>query len=104
MERGQSVSASSAPAVGASVGSRSAGLGTGAGGARTWHARQLSTPGSGMGIPEMLARGLLERGESLGINKTVMNAVSEIKVSNAPYSKTHSVLNMSIRGRCVFYW
>ena len=33
-----------------------------------------------MGIPEMIARGLLERGESLGINKTVMNAVSELKV------------------------
>ncbi|KAI0086643.1 hypothetical protein BDY19DRAFT_959591 [Irpex rosettiformis] len=32
-----------------------------------------------MGIPEMIARGLLERGESLGINKTVMNAVSEFK-------------------------
>ena len=34
-----------------------------------------------MAIPEMIARGLLERGESLGINKTVMNAVSELKVS-----------------------
>ena len=34
-----------------------------------------------MGLPEMIARGLLERGESLGINKTVMNAVSELKVS-----------------------
>lgn len=41
------------------------------------HARQVSTP---MGLPEMIARGLLERGESLGINKTVMNAVSELKV------------------------
>ncbi|KAH9948093.1 RabGAP/TBC [Amylocystis lapponica] len=40
------------------------------------HMRQQSTP---MGLPEMLARGLLERGESLGINKTVMNAVSELK-------------------------
>ncbi|KAI0956776.1 hypothetical protein AcW1_005375 [Taiwanofungus camphoratus] len=40
------------------------------------HARQQSTP---MGLPEMFARGLLERGESLGINKTVMNAVSELK-------------------------
>ena len=33
-----------------------------------------------MAFPEMIARGLLERGESLGINKTVMNAVSELKV------------------------
>lgn len=34
-----------------------------------------------MGLPEMLARGLLERGESLGINKTLMSAVSELRVS-----------------------
>ncbi|GBE80030.1 RabGAP/TBC protein [Sparassis crispa] len=40
------------------------------------HGRQQSTP---LGLSEMLARGLLERGESLGINKTVMNAVSELK-------------------------
>ncbi|KAH7923851.1 RabGAP/TBC [Leucogyrophana mollusca] len=32
-----------------------------------------------MGLPELIARGLLDRGESLGINKTVMNAVSELK-------------------------
>ncbi|KAL5528993.1 hypothetical protein ACEPAG_4967 [Sanghuangporus baumii] len=31
-----------------------------------------------LGFPE-LARGLLEKGESLGINKTVMNAVSELR-------------------------
>jgi TBC1 domain family protein 5 len=31
-------------------------------------------------FPELIARGLLDRGESLGINKTVMNAVSELKV------------------------
>ena len=43
------------------------------------HNRQTSSP---MGIPETFARGLLERGESLGINKTVMNAVSELKVSS----------------------
>ncbi|KAF8559870.1 hypothetical protein OG21DRAFT_498632 [Imleria badia] len=30
-------------------------------------------------FPELIARGLLDRGESLGINKTVMNAVSELK-------------------------
>ncbi|KAI0747622.1 RabGAP/TBC [Daedaleopsis nitida] len=40
------------------------------------HTRQVSSP---MGIPETFARGLLERGESLGINKTVMNAMSELK-------------------------
>jgi TBC1 domain family protein 5 len=34
-----------------------------------------------MGLPELIARGLLDRGESLGINKTVMNAVSELRVS-----------------------
>lgn len=36
---------------------------------------------SSIGLPEMIARGLLERGESLGINKTLMSAVSELKVS-----------------------
>lgn len=33
-----------------------------------------------LGFPELIARGLLDRGESLGINKTVMSAVSELKV------------------------
>lgn len=33
-----------------------------------------------IGLPELIARGLMERGESLGINKTVMNAVSELRV------------------------
>ncbi|OSC96605.1 hypothetical protein PYCCODRAFT_1440937 [Trametes coccinea BRFM310] len=47
-----------------------------AGGSKAAHNRQPSTP---MGLPESLARGILERGESLGINKTVMNAVSEFK-------------------------
>ncbi len=46
-------------------------------GSNKTHIRQGSTP---MGLPEMIARGLLERSESLGINKTVMNAVSELKV------------------------
>ncbi|TFK42631.1 rab-GTPase-TBC domain-containing protein [Crucibulum laeve] len=41
------------------------------------HARQPSSPQ--MGLPEMIARGLLERGESLGINKTLMSAVSELR-------------------------
>ncbi|KIK16392.1 hypothetical protein PISMIDRAFT_686378 [Pisolithus microcarpus 441] len=34
---------------------------------------------SQLSFPELLARGLLDRGESLGINRTVMNAVSELK-------------------------
>ena len=44
------------------------------------HAQQSSQ----IGLPEMLARGLLEKGESLGINKTVMSAVSEFRVSLVP--------------------
>ena len=34
-----------------------------------------------LGLPELIAKGLLETGESLGINKTVMSAVSELRVS-----------------------
>lgn len=49
-------------------------------GVHRMHLRQGSNP---MAIPEMLARGLLEKGESLGINKTVMNAVSELKVGDS---------------------
>lgn len=44
------------------------------------HNRLSSSPSSSMGLPEMIARGLMERGESLGINKTLMSAVSELKV------------------------
>ena len=33
-----------------------------------------------LSFPELFTRGLLDRGESLGINRTVMNAVSELKV------------------------
>lgn len=36
---------------------------------------------SAMYYPELIARGLLERGESLGLNKTVMSAVSELRVT-----------------------
>lgn len=43
------------------------------------HSRQTSTPA--VGISEMFTRGLVERGESLGINKTLMHAVTEIRVS-----------------------
>ncbi|KAL1746339.1 hypothetical protein HDZ31DRAFT_81248 [Schizophyllum fasciatum] len=41
------------------------------------HARQASAS-SQFGIPEMLAKGLMERGEGLGINN-IMSAVSELK-------------------------
>jgi TBC1 domain family protein 5 len=37
-----------------------------------------------MGLPESIARGLLDRGESMGINKTFLNAVSELRVSFPP--------------------
>ena len=43
------------------------------------HSRQASSPA--IGISDMLTRGLVERGESLGINKTILNAVTEIRVS-----------------------
>jgi TBC1 domain family member 5 len=45
------------------------------------HLRQASSPQ--LGLPEMLSKGLLERGESLGINKTVLSAVAELKVSQS---------------------
>jgi TBC1 domain family member 5 len=32
-----------------------------------------------LGLPEMIAKGLMDRGESLGINKTLLSAVSELK-------------------------
>lgn len=41
------------------------------------HMRQ--SPSFQIGLPELIARGLMDRGESLGINKTVMNAVSELR-------------------------
>ncbi|PFH54401.1 hypothetical protein AMATHDRAFT_78639 [Amanita thiersii Skay4041] len=41
----------------------------------------IRQPPSPLHLPELIARGLLERGESLGINKTVMSAVSELKVT-----------------------
>ena len=44
-----------------------------------------------LGLPELIARGLLERGESLGINKTVMNAVSELRV-RVPWSTYSRIL------------
>jgi TBC1 domain family protein 5 len=50
------------------------------------HSRQVSSPA--IGISDMLTRGLVERGENLGINKTLLSAVTEIRVS--------MVLNISI--------
>ena len=47
------------------------------GSVRTAHGRNVST--QGMYLPE-IARGLLDRGESLGINKTFMDAVSGLRV------------------------
>lgn len=61
-------------------------------GASRGHARQMSSP---MGLPEMIARNLMERGESLGINKTVMNAVSELKVGFS-YTSHYPYLNRDI--------
>ena len=43
------------------------------------HSRQVSSPA--INISDMLTRGLVERGESLGINKTLLSAVTEIRVS-----------------------
>lgn len=50
------------------------------GGISRSHSRQASAPP--VGISELITRGLVERGESFqGINKTLMNAVTEIRVS-----------------------
>jgi len=45
-------------------------------GSRPSLARQSSHQ---MGLPESIARGLLDRGESMGINKTLLSAVSELR-------------------------
>lgn len=58
------------------------------------HSRQTSSP---MGLPESLARGLFERGESLGINKTVMNAVSELKVRHICFLSVPSSGALTLR-------
>jgi TBC1 domain family protein 5 len=44
---------------------------------RPMHVRYGSS--NTLGLPD-IAKNILDRGESLGINRTVMNAVSEIKV------------------------
>jgi TBC1 domain family member 5 len=43
--------------------------------------RASLSPTHQMGLPESIARGLLDRGESMGINKTFFSAVSELRVS-----------------------
>ena len=48
------------------------------------HSRQVSSHVHN--ISDMLTRGLVERGESLGINKTLLNAVTEIRVSILAYT------------------
>ena len=41
----------------------------------------VTPPKREMGLPEMIARGIIDRGETLGINKTLSNTISEIRVS-----------------------
>jgi TBC1 domain family member 5 len=48
------------------------------GGVRSEESRRPQQQGP-VGLPEMILKGLTERGESLNINKSLMNAVSEIK-------------------------
>ncbi|TDL27618.1 RabGAP/TBC [Rickenella mellea] len=68
------------------------------------HRKDGSTPSSQqpqMGLPELFARGLLERGESLGINRTVMNAVSELRknlpdLSNNPLIRSPNASSSSL--------
>ncbi|TFK76497.1 RabGAP/TBC [Pluteus cervinus] len=61
------------------------------------HTRQQTA--SQIGLPEMITRGLLERGESLGINKTFMTAVSEIRRNipdiSASFARPSSATSMS---------
>ncbi|KZT28678.1 RabGAP/TBC [Neolentinus lepideus HHB14362 ss-1] len=52
------------------------GLGAETSAPRAGHSRNLSSQQLGL---DMLAKGLLDRGEALGLNKTFMNAVTEIK-------------------------
>ena len=48
------------------------------------------------GLPEMWTRNLLERGESLGINKTVMNAVAELRVSSSFTGEEYSLVQANV--------
>jgi TBC1 domain family protein 5 len=62
-------------------------------GIKAGHSRQGSSVQ--LGLPELIARNLLDRGESLGINKTVMSAVSELRVCRSSGS-THFVPSLHI--------
>ncbi|KDQ59571.1 hypothetical protein JAAARDRAFT_205600 [Jaapia argillacea MUCL 33604] len=46
-------------------------------GSKPGHSRQISN--NQFALPEMIARGIMDRGEALGINKTLMTAVTELK-------------------------
>lgn len=48
-----------------------------------------------MGLPESIARNLLDRGESLGINKTFLSAVSELRVRYFIVARPNVPLNNS---------
>ena len=48
-----------------------------------------------MGLPESIARNLLDRGESLGINKTFLSAVSELRVRYFIVARLNAPLNNS---------
>lgn len=54
---------------------------------RMGSSRRVVQQPSQVSLPELFAKGLLERGEALGINKTVMNAVSEIRVGQSDLSQ-----------------
>jgi hypothetical protein len=70
-------SESGPPGAGASGMGGAAGPGT----IRASHLKQLSQQAQNMGLPD-IAKGLQDRAESLGINKTsFFNAVSELRVS-----------------------
>jgi hypothetical protein len=50
---------------------------------RNTHMKQISQQAQNMGLPD-IAKGLLDKGESLGINRTnFFNAVSELRVRSA---------------------
>ncbi|KAF8902090.1 rab-GTPase-TBC domain-containing protein [Gymnopilus junonius] len=55
------------------------------------HSRQTSS--SPVGLSEMFTRGLVERGESLGINKTFLNAVTEIRRNIPEFAASLGVKN-----------
>jgi TBC1 domain family member 5 len=56
---------------------------------------QPSPPPHNLGLPEAIARGLLDKGESLGINKAFMTAVSDLKVFPL-YSRRQTYSEISI--------